>query len=138
MITKELVKTLVEEKLQGTDYELQTLEIDKDMNILVEVDRLGTVDLDFCAELNHFLVERLGDKDDYALEVGSVSLTDPFKSKIQYKKNLGHNVIVADKDGKKFSGQLISVDEDSFQVEGQETMTFRYDEVKSVRYNITF
>ena len=138
MVTIEQVKSLVEAYLKDTDYELQTLEIDKDQNILVEIDRLGVVDVNFCAELNRYLVEKLGDKDDYSLEVGSVSLTDPFKTKIQYQKNLGHNVVVTDADDKKFSGQLISVDEETFMIEAKETLTFRYDEVKKVIYNITF
>ena len=135
MISVEQVKSLVENFLKDTDYELQTLEIDKDQNILVEVDRLGIVDVDFCAGLNRYLVEQLGDED-YALEVGSVSLTDPFKTKIQYQKNLGHNVVVTDMDGHKHSGQLISVDEDTFMIESQQTQTFRYDEVNKVIYNI--
>ncbi|MCQ2345842.1 MAG: hypothetical protein MJZ82_03645 [Paludibacteraceae bacterium] len=138
MITKQQVETLVNRFLSETDYELQTLEIDKDMNILVEVDRLGIVDVDFCADLNRFLVEQLGDKEDYSLEVGSVSLTDPFKTKIQYQKNLGHNVVVTDMEDKKHSGQLVSVDEDTFTIDAKETLTFRYDEVKRVIYNITF
>lgn len=138
MVTIEQVKSLVEAYLEDTDYELQTLEIDKDQNILVEIDRLDVVDVDFCAELNRYLVEKLGDKEDYSLEVGSVSLTDPFKTKIQYQKNLGHNVVVTDAEGKKFSGQLISVDEETFMIEAKETLTFRYDEVKKVIYNITF
>ena len=135
MITKEQVKAWTEAYLKDTDYVLQTLEIDKDDNILVEIDRLGVVDVDDCAALNRFLVEQLGDED-YALEVGSVSLTAPFKSKIQYQKNLGHNVIVTDADGKKHSGQLVSVDEQTFQVDAEQTYTFRYDEVRSVIYNL--
>ena len=135
MITKELIQNLVEQYLKDTDYQLQTLEIDQDNNILVEIDRLGVVDVDDCAALNRFLVEQLGDED-YALEVGSVSLTAPFKSPIQYQKNLGHNVVVTDADGKKHSGQLVSVDEQSFQVDAEQTYTFRYDEVRSVIYNL--
>ena len=115
MITKEQVKQLVEDYLQNTDYALQTLTIDKDMNILVEVDRLGVVDVDFCAELNRYLVEHLGDED-YALEVGSVSITAPFISKIQYQKNLGRPVEVL-AEGKKYRGELVSVDEDTFAID---------------------
>lgn len=144
-MTKELVEKLVTDYLASTDYELQTLEIDKDMNILVEIDRLGVVDVDFCAELNRYLVDNLPDED-YSLEVGSVSLTSPFKSKIQFQKNLGHNVVVTDNDDEKFSGQLLSVDEETFMIGAQgkgrkaqsQDMTFRYDVVKSVIYNITF
>ena len=142
MITKELVEKVALEYLKGTDYALQTLEIDKDKNILVEVDRLGVVDVDFCAQLNRHIVEALEqlthEMDDYSLEVGSVSLTAPFKSKIQYEKNLGHNVVVTDIEGKKHSGQLVSVDEETFMIDAKESLTFRYDEVKQVKYNITF
>ena len=142
MITKELVEKVATEYLKDTDYELQTLEIDKDKNILVEVDRLGVVDLDFCAELNRKIADALEEltheMGDYSLEVGSVSLTAPFKSRIQFLKNLGHNVVVTDADGKKHSGQLVSVDEETFLVDAKETLTFRYDEVKQVKYNITF
>lgn len=145
MITKELIQKLVEDFLASTDYELQTLEIDKDLNILVEIDRLGVVDVDFCAELNRHLVANLPDED-YSLEVGSVSLTAPFKSKIQYLKNVGHNVVVTDSDDEKFSGQLLSVDDETFMIGAKakgrkaqnEDLTFRYDAVKSVIYNITF
>ncbi len=149
MITKELVKELVETYLKDTDYQLQTLEIDSEQNILVEIDRLGVVDVDFCAELNRFLVEKLGDED-YSLEVGSVSLTAPFISKIQYQKNLGHEVEVL-ADGKKWHGQLVSVDDETFaidtevmvQVEGKkrkqkeiQTITFNYKDVKYCIYDL--
>lgn len=150
MITKEQVKELVEAYLSKTDYALQTLEIDKDNNILVEVDRLGVVDVDFCAELNRYLVEQLGDKDDYSLEVGSVSITAPFISQIQYRKNLGRPVEVLS-DGKKYRGQLVSVDESTFAIdtevmmaeEGAKrkhkqivTMTFPYDAVTYTKYDL--
>ncbi len=150
MITKEHVKTLVENYLQCSDYALQTLEIDKDNNILVEVDRPGVVDVDYCAELNRYLVAQLGEKEDYSLEVGSVSITAPFISKIQYTKHLGHDVEVL-AEGKKFRGQLVSVDKETFAIdtevmaaeEGAKrkhkqhvTMTFRYDSVGYTKYDL--
>ena len=139
MLQQELEKW-TNEYLKDTDYSLQTLEIDKQMRILVEVDRLGVVDVDFCADLNRYLVDKLDNYQDgaldYSLEVGSVSLTAPFKSKIQYQKNLGHNVVVTDWDGKRYSGQLVSVDEDTFTVDADQTRIFRYDEVKQTVYNL--
>lgn len=152
MITKELVKELVEAYLQNGDYKLQKLEIDKEMNILVEIDRLGVVDVNYCAELNHYLVDKLGDKDDYSLEVGSVSITAPFISKIQYQKNLGRLVEVL-ADGKKYRGELVSVDEETFAIdtevmmveEGKKrkqkhvvTMTFPYEGVTYTKYDLKF
>jgi ribosome maturation factor RimP len=119
MIDKQQLQNLVVEKLQGTGYELITLKVSAQNEILVEVDKMEGVDVDFCAELNHYLVEQLDAQgvDDYALEVGSVSLTAPFVTKMQYQKHLGHDVEVLAADGKKYRGTLVSVDEESFAID---------------------
>lgn len=172
---KKQLQEWIGEYLKGTDYELITLEVSAGNDILVEVDRLAGVDVDFCAELNRFLVEKIEERYagrtqtanadraqtefDYSLEVGSVSLTDPFKTKMQFEKNLGHDV-EALVEGKKYRGQLVSVDEETFSVDVEEkapldppveggrkpkrpkkqivTHTWRYDEVKYVRYDLKF
>ena len=127
--------------LKETDYQVMTVQVDAENAILVEIDRPGTVDIDFCAELNRQLTAQLDSRfpdENYSLEVGSVSLTAPFKSRLQYEKHLGHNVVVTDADGKRHSGQLVSVDEETFMVDAETTLTFRYDQVKQTVYNITF
>ena len=150
---KKQLQEWIEQYLKGTEYELVTLEISAGNDILVEVDRLAGVDVDFCAELNRFLVEKLDAVEpDYSLEVGSVSLTDPFKTKMQFEKNLGHEV-EALVEGKKYRGQLVSVDEETFSVDCEEkvsvegkkrketqvvTHTWRYDEPKYVKYDLKF
>lgn len=164
---KDELQTWIEEYLKDTEYELVTLSVSAANDILVEVDRLAGVDVDFCADLNRYLVEKIekdaNDANDanYSLEVGSVSLTDPFKTKMQYQKNLGHDVevMVEIKDStsknknEKFHGQLVSVDEDTFSVDVEEkvavegkkrkelrivTHTWRYDEPKYVKYDLRF
>lgn len=152
------LRSKIEEFLQGTGYELITLAIRPDNNILVEVDKLEGTDVDFCAELNRQIVDFLESvgEPDYALEVGSVSIVDPFKTKMQYNKHLGHNVEVLAADGKKFKGQLVSVDEETFSVDVEEKVTeltaagkkkskkqivmhtWRYDEVKYCKYDLKF
>ena len=159
---KDELKNWISEYLKDTDYELITLNVSAANDILVEIDRLAGVDVDFCAELNRFLVEKIeaylqllpeGKRDlDYSLEVGSVSLTDPFKTKMQYEKNLGHDVEVLI-EGKKLRGQLVSVDEETFSVDVEEkvavegkkrketrvvTHTWRYDNPKYVKYDLKF
>ena len=150
---KQQLQNWIEEYLKGTDYELITLNVSAGNDILVEVDRLAGVDVDFCAELIRYLVEKLDTVEpDYSLEVGSVSLTDPFKTKMQYEKNLGHDVEVL-VEGKKLRGQLVSVDEETFSVDVEEkvavegkkrkqtqivTHTWRYDEPKYVKYDLKF
>ena len=155
MIDKQNVQNLIQEKLQGTGYELITFQVNAQNEILVEVDKLEGVDVDFCATLNHFLVENLDAQgvEDYSLEVGSVSLTAPFVTKMQYTKHLGHDVEVLAADGKKYRGTLVSVDEESFAidtevmvaVEGKkrkqkeiQTLTFAYNAVKYTKYDLKF
>ena len=155
MIDKQNVLNLIQEKLQGTGYELITFQVNAQNEILVEVDKLEGVDVDFCATLNHFLVESLDAQgvEDYSLEVGSVSLTAPFVTKMQYTKHLGHDVEVLAADGKKYRGTLVSVDEESFaidtevmvDVEGKkrkqkeiQTLTFAYNAVKYTKYDLKF
>lgn len=155
MIDKQLIQDLIAEKLQGTGYELITLKVSVQNEVLVEVDKLEGVDVEFCAELNHYLVEQLDAQgiEDYALEVGSVSLTAPFVTKMQYMKHLNHDVEVLALDGKKYRGVLVSVEMDSFAidtevmvaVEGKkrkqkeiQTLTFAYDGVKYTKYDLKF
>lgn len=153
MLDKAQIDSIINRYLRDTDYELITLSISSQNEILVEIDRLRGVDVDFCADLNRYMVEQLdaAGVDDYAIEVGSVSLTDPFKTKMQYEKNLGHDVEILTGEGKKLRGQLVDVNDDTFavdvdmlvQVEGKkrrqrvvETLTFRYTDVKYTRYDL--
>ena len=158
LMDKQQLQNWISEYLNGTDYELVTLTVSPANDILVEVDRLAGVDVDFCADLNRFLVEKLDAVEpDYSLEVGSVSLTDPFKTKTQFLKNLGHDVEVLAKGEKgewrKFKGLLVSVDEETFSVDVPErvavegkkrkelrmtTYTWRYNEPKYVKYDLKF
>lgn len=155
MIDKQVIQTLVQERLQATGYELITLKVSAQNDILIEVDKMDGVDVEFCAELNHYLVEQLDAQgiEDYSLEVGSVSLTAPFVTIMQYNKHLGHDVEVLAADGKKYRGTLVSVDADTFAidtevmvaVEGKkrkqkeiQTLTFAYDAVKYTKYDLKF
>lgn len=155
MIDKQVIQTLVQEKLQATGYELITLKVNAQNDVLIEVDKMDGVDVEFCAELNHYLVEQLDAQgvEDYSLEVGSVSLTAPFVTIMQYNKHLGHDVEVLAADGKKYRGALVSVDADTFAidtevmvaVEGKkrkqkeiQTLTFAYDAVKYTKYDLKF
>ena len=155
MIDKQVIQTLVPERLQATGYELITLKVNAQNDILIEVDKMDGVDVEFCAELNHYLVEQLDAQgiEDYSLEVGSVSLTAPFVTIMQYNKHLGHDVEVLAADGKKYRGTLVSVDANTFAidtevmvaVEGKkrkqkeiQTLTFAYDAVKYTKYDLKF
>ena len=117
MIDKNVVKSLVEEWLEGKDYFLVDIQISSDDKIVVEIDHADGVWIEDCVELSKYIEDRLSrDEEDYELEVGSAGLGQPFKVPQQYKIFVGKEVEVLDKDGKKVKGVLKSVDGNDFVV----------------------
>ena len=149
MISKEVVKQLVEEWLQQSDYFLVDIIFGADDLIVIEIDHADGVWIEDCAELSRFLQEKLGDElGDYELEVGSAGLGQPFKVEQQYKNHIGDEVEVLQADG-----VLTAVDGRQFTVNVQEKQrvegkkrpvladvakTYSMDEVKSVKYLLAF
>ena len=117
MINKETVKTIVSEWLQDKEYFLVDVDVTTDDRILVEIDHKEGVWIEDCAELSRYIEEHLNrDEEDYELEVGSAGLGQPFKVVQQYINCIGEEVEVLQKDGKKVSGILKSVEEPNFVV----------------------
>lgn len=120
MIDKELVKQTVQKAIEGTGVFLVDLTVSPTNDIVVEIDSLDGVDLDLCTSIHNKIEEALDrDKEDFSLEVGSAGVTAPFKVVEQYMKNLGKEVDVLTKDGRKLLGTLTAVDGDtsSFTIE---------------------
>ncbi len=154
MIDKNVVRTIVEEWLEGKDYFLVDVEISTDNRIVVEIDHADGVWIEDCVELSKFIEERLNrDEEDFELEVGSAGLGQPFKVPQQYVNFIGKEVEVLGADGKKVQGVLKSVDGNDFVVGVQEKVhvegkkrpvmqevehTYRMDEVKYTKYLINF
>lgn len=113
MIDKELLTRTIEDFIDGTDYFLVDVKIAQGNDITVEIDSPEGVDIDTCAALTR-RIEDVFDRDaeDYSLEVGSAGLTAPFKVRGQYLKNIGNEVEVLTRDGRKLKGVLVDVAED--------------------------
>lgn len=154
MIDKTALSEFIDQKLEGTDYFPVDITVSKDNEIKIEIDSRLSVDIDFCIELSRAIEEAFPrDDEDYELEVGSAGLTSPFKVRAQYEKNIGNQVVVLTGDGRKFRGTLTDAGADTFTVETtrkvrpegakrpveqKESLTFGYDEVKSVHYEFDF
>ena len=154
MINKEIIKQLVNEKIEATDYFLVDITVSTSNHIVVEIDTQNGVDIDFCAELSRYIESQLDrEVEDYELEVGSAGLTSPFKVIEQYHKNKGKDVDVLTKDGKKITGILTEVAPDTFTItvekmvkpEGakrkilhKEDIILYYDSVKYTKHIIKF
>ena len=154
MISKDTVRSIVEEWLDGKEYFLVDIEISPDDRIVVEIDHADGVWIEDCVALSRYIEDHLSrDEEDYELEIGSAGLGQPFKVPQQYHCFVGKDVEVLDADGKKYKGVLKSVDggdftvtvEEKQKVEGKKRpqlvsvdRTFQMDTVKYTKYLINF
>lgn len=154
MIEKNIVKSIVEEWLEGKDYFLVDVEVSLDDRIVVEIDHADGVWIEDCVELSRYIEEHLNrEEEDYELEVGSAGLGQPFKVVQQYVNCIDKQVEVLAADGKKVTGVLKSVEEPLFtvtvkekqKVEGKKKpvivdvdKSFNMNEVKYCKYVIDF
>lgn len=113
MIDKDLLIKTVEEALEGTDKYLVAVTVSPADLINVEIDSDSNVDIDTCARITR-QIESVFDRDaeDYELEVGSAGLTSPLKVFRQYRKNIGNDMEVLTRDGRKLRGVLAEAAED--------------------------
>ncbi len=154
MIDKNLVKSLVEEWLQGKEYFLVDITVSPDDKIVVEIDHAEGVWIEDCVELSRFIESKLNrEEEDFELEVGSAGIGQPFKVLQQYINHVGKEVETLMSDGRKITGVLKLADENHFVVivtkkvklEGakrpqfvEEDVDLNYDEIKYTKYLISF
>ncbi|MGL5786194.1 MAG: ribosome assembly cofactor RimP [Bacteroidales bacterium] len=154
MIVKDTVYQLVEQALADSESYIVDVIVRPGNQIIVELDNDEGMDLDECIRVNRFIEEHLDrEVEDYELEVGSAGVTSPFKILRQYQKNIGNEVEVLTKDGRKFTAVLKDANDDNFTVtttkrvklEGEkrkrdveEDTTYSYDDVKYCKYQIRF
>lgn len=154
MIDINHLRETVEKAIEGTDLFVVDLRVEAGNHIVVEIDSSGGVDIETCASITRKIEAEFDrDKEDYDLEVGSAGLTAPFKVKQQYMKNLGKEIEVITKDGKKYKGVLAAVNAGDYVVEvptkvkedGQKRpklinvpTTIDFDNTKSAKYVINF
>ncbi len=154
MIDKQRIIELAEEWLQDKEYFLVDANVDKDNKITVEIDHKDGVWIEDCCDLSRFINEQCQPEiEDYELEVGSAGIGQPFKVLQQYVNNIGYDVELLTKEGKKQQGSLVDASADKFVVvveekqkqEGKKrpelvevSYTYGYDDVKWVKAVIDF
>ncbi|MDE6469227.1 MAG: ribosome assembly cofactor RimP [Muribaculaceae bacterium] len=110
MIDKELLRSTVARSISGTDLFIVDITVSPANDIVVGLDSATGVDIDICASITRD-IEQVFDRDteDYSLEVGSVGITSDFKVRGQYDKNIGNDLEILTRDGRKLRGVLTAV-----------------------------
>lgn len=154
MIDKSIVKTLVDEWLEGKEYFLTDLTISANDRIVVEIDHKDGVWIEDCVALSRHIEDGLNrDEEDFELEVGSAGIGQPFKVRRQYEIHVGDPVEVLTTAGRKLRGTLKELGDDTLTLTCQEKVkregekrpkledvdhVMPLTEVKECRYHLDF
>lgn len=119
MITAEQIKTLVTQKLEGTDCFLVDVHVRPGNRISVYLDKdQGGISIHDCVEVNRFIEKSLDrEVEDFELEVSSPGMDQPLKLLRQFRKHIGRKVGVVLFDGRRIEGVLRNADETQLEVE---------------------
>lgn len=118
MVDKNIIEQVVTDDIAGSDIFIVEIKVTPDNTVTVELDSADGLDIDTCARITR-AIEGAVDRDieDYELEVGSAGLTAPFKVPAQYVKNIGNDIEVLTRDGRKMTGRLTEVNGTDFTIE---------------------
>jgi ribosome maturation factor RimP len=110
MIKKSKIIQLTEQYLNDTDKYIVDLHISTNNVIQLFIDGKNSVSISDCIALSRYLESNFDREiEDFALNVSSAGLDQPFKVFQQYLKNINKDVSVLLHDGKKYEGTLLSV-----------------------------
>lgn len=100
--------------MEGTDLFLVSVHVHPGNKIEVLMDSDQGFTIEHCVEISRFIESKFDrEVEDFALEVSSPGLSQPLKVKRQYTKNIGREVAVKLKDGKKIEGTLSKVTDEN-------------------------
>ena len=113
MINKERIQQLVDEFLaEHEEIFFVSLKIGGGNQIEVLIDSFQGVKMGDCVKLSRHIEGNLDrEEEDFALQIASAGLSEPFKVFKQYKKNVGRKVDVKMKGREKILGTILSAEE---------------------------
>lgn len=109
MISKEKIKSIAEVRIKELGGYLVDVKVNTSNVITIYIDRVEGVSVDHCLDISKYIEERFDrDIEDYELTVCSAGLDKAFLVTEQYQKNIGKEVGVLLKNGKRTSGIILS------------------------------
>ena len=154
LITEDTIRALIDEKIDGTDYYVLSLDIKPGNVITVELESSGPVGITDCVDISRQIEHNLDrENEDFALQVSSPGLDKPLRDHRQYIKNVGRELKVRLNDDSEIAGELIEADAEKIKLhtsrkerlEGkkkkvliEEDIVLKYDEIKQAKIKINF
>jgi ribosome maturation factor RimP len=124
MITKQLVRSLAEERIAERDEKLFIVELSiSSTNVIrLELDKTeGNVSIEDCMSVSRNIEHNLDREDaDFELHVSSAGLDKPLRVHAQYVKNIGRGLDVKLKSKEKTTGTLVEVNTEGIVLERSE------------------
>jgi ribosome maturation factor RimP len=153
MMNKAKIAELVKEKL-GERAFLVDVQISASNVIRIFIDSFNGITIDKCVEISRYIENNFDrEKEDFELQVSSPGLSESFKVKEQYLKNVGREVEIVTTEGDKLQGMLKEAKPDFIvieaatreKVEGQKKKQLvvrerqiEYEDVKSAKVVVSF
>jgi len=148
VITKDNIRQLVTEQINGTGIFLVDVRLSSTGRITVLIDRPEGLKIEDCVMLSKHISNQLGEElGDFELNVSSPGLDMPLLVTEQFIKNEGKLVDVVTNEGDRIKGVLMNVTKGGFDLKTEtkvkkETVTevrsFNFEDVKTVKVIITF
>ena len=109
MITVDRIQQIAEEKLAESTNFIVDIAVKSGNKIIVLLDNDKGVSISDCVAMSRHIESNLDrEAEDFELNVMSPGLSEPFKILRQYQKNIGKQVDIVTKEGKKLSGKLLN------------------------------
>ncbi len=154
MITENTIRSLIAEKIEGTEYYILELEIKPGNNIRVELESMGPVSISDCVDISRQIEHNLDrEAEDFSLQVSSPGIDKPLRDHRQYIKNIGRSLKVRLTGGEEIEGELLAADEKGIKLQSsrkervpgkkkkiliEEELDLSYPEVKEAKIKINF
>ena len=118
MINKEDIIKVSKEKIEEIGGFFVDVKINLSNSISLYFDRIDGVSIDHCLQISRHIEQHFDrDIEDYDLTVCSAGLDKPFKVPKQYIKYIGHEVGVLLKSGIKYTGVILSLNDNILKLE---------------------
>lgn len=114
MIDKVKLRETVDSAIADTNLFVVECNVSANNSIIVTIDSPDGVDIDTCVDITR-RIEEVFDREveDYELEVGSAGVTAPFTVPQQYHMNIGNDVDILTRDGRRLHATLTEVSDDN-------------------------